>query len=237
MTPEGEVFLKAGAEILQIYGGIWHELELLKNSTSGVLKIATVFSVGFHDLPPILDGFRESFPDVRLDIRYRRDKEVYADVLENKVDLGVVAYPQASKDLDIAPAWTDRLVVICSPRHDMAGRESIDLGSLKGQRFIAYQPDPPTRKAIEKMLHESDISVEPVMAFDNIETVKRAVEIEGGISIVPAENCLNEVKAGSLHQIDLDTPDACRPVGILRRRGKVSPPAMDALVAMLQRDS
>ena len=87
VTREGEVFLKAGAEILQIYVGIWNELELLKNSTLGTLRIATVFSVGFHDLPPGFDGFRESYPDVRLELKYRRDKEVYADVLENKVDL------------------------------------------------------------------------------------------------------------------------------------------------------
>jgi DNA-binding transcriptional LysR family regulator len=110
---------------------------------------------------------------------------VYTDVHEGVVDLGLVAFPAKKKGLKIEPFWKDKLVVICPPGHALAGKKQISLRDLDGEKFISFEPDLPTRKAIDRLLKNHKVNIEQVMEFDNIETVKRAVEIESGISLVP----------------------------------------------------
>ena len=234
VTPEGEVFLKAARTILESYRGIESQLEAMRNVVAGELKIATVYSIGFHELPPYLERFRVAFPEVEIQVQYRRSNQVYSDVLENKADLGLVAYPRERKGVQIEPAWKDKLVVICPPQHPLAKRKSLSIEAIDGQRFISFEPDLPTRKAIDKMFSQAGISVEEVVEFDNIETVKKGVAIENAISIVPSESVRPEVEAGTLCQVPIRGEFIWRPLGIVRRRTKAITPAMRELVQILQ---
>ena len=91
VTPEGEVFLQAAREIVDTYRGIESKLQQMRDVVAGPLRVATVYSIGFHELPPYLEHFRAQFPEVQLTVQYRRSNQVYADVLESKADLGLVA--------------------------------------------------------------------------------------------------------------------------------------------------
>ena len=234
VTPEGEVFLKAAQNILQAYYSIEQDLGTMRDVVAGPLTISTVYSIGFHELPPYLETFREQFPEVDLQVHYRRSNQVYADVSENLADLGLVAYPQERKGVEIEPAWKDKLVVICPPNHTLAKRQSLDLKAIDGQRFISFEPDLPTRKAIDGMFTQAGISVKEVVEFDNIETVKRGVLIENAISIVPSESVRSEVKSGSLAQIAINGKFVWRPLGIVRRRTKAITPAMREMIRILK---
>jgi DNA-binding transcriptional LysR family regulator len=234
VTPEGEVLLQAARNILDAYRGIEQELDEMRDIVAGQLTIATVYSIGFHELPPYLEAFREKFPDVDLQVQYRRSNQVYADVSENHADLGLVAYPQERKGVEIEPAWKDRLVVICPPNHPLAKRKSVDLKAIDGQRFISFEPDLPTRKAIDGMFSQAGIQVKEVVEFDNIETVKRGVLIENAISIVPSESVRSEVESKSLVRIPIDGKFIWRPLGIVRRRTKAITPAMREMIQLLK---
>lgn len=234
VTPEGQVFLKAARSILETYEGIEEELGMMRDVVSGKLTIATVYSIGFHELPPFIETFRKKFPDVDLQVQYRRSNQVYADVSENHADLGLVAYPQEKKGVEIEPAWKDRLVVICPPGHALAKRKKLDLQAINGQRFISFEPDLPTRKAIDGMFGQAGIQVKEVVEFDNIETVKRGVLIENAISIVPSESVKSEVEGGTLVQIPIDGKFIWRPLGIVRRRTKAITPAMREMIQLLK---
>jgi DNA-binding transcriptional LysR family regulator len=234
VTPEGEIFLAAARRIVEIYRGIEEELDVMRDIVAGTLTIATVYSIGFHELPPFVEKFRESFPDVDLQVNYRRANQVYADVSESRADLGLVAYPQERKGVEIEPAWKDRLVVICPPGHPLAKRKSLKFEAIDGQRFISFEPDLPTRKAIDGMLSQAGVRVKEVVEFDNIETVKRGVLIESAISIVPSESVRSEVRAGTLVQIPLQGKFVWRPLGIVRRRTKAITPAMREMIRLLK---
>jgi len=234
VTPEGEVFLNAARSIIESYRGIEEKLESMRNVVAGKLIVATVYSIGFHELPPFLEGFRTEFPDVDLEVHYRRSNQVYSDVLENRADLGLVAYPKGKKGTIIEPAWKDKLVVICPPTHPLAKRKILTIKDLNEQRFISFEPDLPTRKAIDEMFVKAGVKVKEEVEFDNIETVKRGVIIENAISIVPSESVLAEVSAGSLVQIPIKGKFIWRPLGIVRRRTKAITPAMRELIRILQ---
>lgn len=235
VTPEGEVFLQAAREIVDGYGGIESKLRQMRDVVSGPLTVATVFSIGFHELPPYLETYRAQFPEVRLTVHYRRANQVYADVLESKADLGLVAYPQDRKGVEVEPVWKDRLVLIATPKHPFAKRKKMSLREIDGQRFISFEPDLPTRKAIDDLMREAGVRVKEVVEFDNIETVKRGVEIENALSIVPGESVNAEVAAGTLCRIDLEGRNLWRPLGVIRRRSKAITSPMREMVKLLKR--
>ncbi|MBL9152072.1 MAG: LysR family transcriptional regulator [Verrucomicrobiales bacterium] len=237
VTPEGEVFLQAAREIVDGYQGIESKLRQMRDIVAGPLTVATVFSIGFHELPPYLEVFRARFPEVQLTVHYRRANQVYADVLESKADLGLVAYPQERKGIEIEPVWKDRLALIAPPKHPFAKRKKMSIKDIDGQRFISFEPDLPTRKAIDDLMREAGVRVKEVVEFDNIETVKRGVEIENALSIVPSESVNAEVAAGTLCRIDLEGRNLWRPLGVIRRRTKAITPPMREMVRLLKSGS
>src|SRR6266446_6963962 len=181
LTREGQVLYDYSKQILQIYDALDSKLQEIKDIISGSIRVATIYSVGLHDLPPYLKKFLKAYPTVNVHVEYRRAAQVYEDVIGNVVDLGLVAYPTRDSKLEIFPLRKDPLVLICHPQHAFARQKNVKLKSLTGQKFIGFEPDIPTRRALDKILKENGVEVHHVMEFDNIETVKRAVEIDAGV--------------------------------------------------------
>ncbi|OJV10129.1 MAG: LysR family transcriptional regulator [Verrucomicrobia bacterium 61-8] len=234
LTPEGRAFLEASREILGTLEGLGSQINQLQNMVAGELRIATIFSIGLHELPPYLKIFRRDFPDVDVRVEYKRSSEVYTAVLEGRADLGLVAYPSTRRGIRATTFWRDRLVLICSPAHPLAGRRRLSLSNLNGGKFIAFEPDLPTRREIDRMLRSAGVKVKLALEFDNIETVKRAVEVENGLSIVPETAVRSEVAQGSLQAIEFDGTDVWRPLGALTRRSARISPALREFLDLLE---
>lgn len=234
VTQEGRAFLQASKEILHTFENLGARIRELQNVVAGELKIAAIYSIGLHELPPFLKKFRTLYPDVEVKVDYRRSAQVYSEVLEGNADLGLVAYPAKRTGLVIEDFWRDKLVLICHPDHPLAERKRVRLRDLAGEKFISFEPDLPTRKVIDRLLHEQGVEVEHAMEFDNIETVKRAVEIENGISLVPQTSVADETRNGSLVAIEVESLDMWRPLGVLYRRHRAISPAQQQFVALLK---
>src|SRR5438270_1925458 len=234
LTREGQVLYDYSKQIIQTYESLHSKLQELKDIISGTIRIATIYSIGLHDLPPYVKKFMKSYPTVNVHVEYRRANQVYEDVLGNVVDLGLVAYPTKDPKLEIIALRKDPLVLICHPQHAFAKQKSVKLKSLVGQKFVGFEPDIPTRKALDKILREYGISVNNVMEFDNIETVKRAVEIDAGISIVPLGTISQEVQKQTLSAIPIEEGDFYRPLAAIYKKNKVLSPAMKQFLTLLK---
>ena len=234
LTREGQVLYDYCKQIIGTYDALHSRLQEIKDIISGTIRVATIYSVGLHDLPPYLKKFIKAYPTVTVHVEYRRPNQVYEDVLGNVVDLGLVAYPNRDSKLEIIPLRKDPLVLICHPQHPFAKHKGIKLKSLSGQKFIGFQPDIPTRKALDKILKENNVEVQHVMEFDNIETVKRAVEIDAGVAIVPQGTVVQEVAKQTLAQVGLDEGDFYRPLAAIYKKNKVLSPAMKQFLNILK---
>lgn len=234
LTPEGAAFLEASKEILDIYNNLGDRIHEMRNVVAGELKIASIFSIGMHELPAILKRYRKQHPEVEVHVEYRRNNQVLTQVLEGEVDIGLIAYPQKRRGLIIEPFTESPLVLICHPSHHLASKKTIAVSELSGEKFISFSPDLPTRKAIDHYLRDNNAAVEIVHEFDNVETLKRGVEIEHGISIVPQDTVSTEIKTGQLVAVEL-TPELLRPLGILLRNKRTRTPAQREFIAMLQK--
>ena len=235
VTPEGKIFLEAARDILEVYTSIDDRIHDLQDKVVGTLRLATVFSLGLHELPPFIKEYRSRFPEVDVTVDYLRSSQVYTEVLEGTADIGIVAYPAKRKGIAIEEFATDRLVCICPPDHRFAGRKTLKVADLDGEKFISFEPDLPTRKALDKEIKDVAVRVRREMEFDNIETVKRAVEIENGISIVPENSVSSEVKAGTLKAIPLRQPTLVRPLGLVQKRTRATSPAMREFISILKK--
>jgi DNA-binding transcriptional LysR family regulator len=236
MTREGQVLYDYSKQIISTYESLHSQLQDLKDIISGTIRVATIYSIGLHDLPPYVKKFLKTYPTVNVHVEYRRANEVYDDVLGNVVDVGLVAYPTKDSKLEIVPLHKDPLVLICHPQHPFARQKNVKLKSLVGQKFIGFEPDIPTRKAIDKILREHGVSVHNVMEFDNIETVKRAVEIDAGVAIVPSGTVTQEVTKETLAAVMLEGGNFFRPLAAIYKKNKVLSPAMKQFLATLKED-
>ncbi len=234
LTREGQVLYEYSKQINQTYDSLHNRLQEIKDIISGTIRVATIYSIGLHDLPPYLKKFLKLFPTVNVHVEYRRANQVYEDVLGNVVDLGLVAYPTRDPKLEIIALRKDTLVLICHPHHPLAKSKSVKLAQLAGEKFISFEPDIPTRRAIDRILKDHNVKVETVMEFDNIETVKRAVEIEAGISIVPRGTITQEVAKQTLAEVRIEGHELYRPLAALYKKNKVLSPAMKQFLAMLK---
>ena len=173
LTREGQVLYDYSKQIIQTYESLHSKLQELKDIISGTIRVATIYSIGLHDLPAYVKKFMKSYPTVNIHVEYRRANQVYEDVFSNVVDLGLVAYPVKDPKIEIIALRKEPLVLVCHPQHPFAKLKMVKLKALAGQKIIGFEPDIPTRKALDKILKEHGVEVNHVMEFDNVETVKQ----------------------------------------------------------------
>lgn len=236
LTREGQGVYESAKEMLHTYDKLLSELQEMKKVISGTIRISTIYSIGLHELPPYITKFLHDFPSVNVRVEYRRSNLVYEDILHNSVDFGLIAFPVKTRQIEILPFRNDRLVLITHPKHVLARKGEFKLSDLDGQKFIGFDPDIPTRKAVDAIFRENKLEIDPVMEFDNIETVKRAVEIDHGVAIVPFATVLQEIKQGTLATVPLKGDGFTRPLAILHRKGRVLTPAMKKFIEILGMD-
>jgi DNA-binding transcriptional LysR family regulator len=217
LTNAGEVFYRESRNVLAAYGHLQESMREFSGTVSGTVRVATVYSVGLHELPPVVRRFMELYPAAKIDLEYSRTTRIVRDVLSGAVELGVVAFPEKRRGLSVITLSGDRLVLICPPQHPLAARKKVRASELQGQGFVLFERDIPTRRATDKILKSHNVTVSRVAEFDNIETIKRAVEVGMGCAIVPRPSVLDEQKSGQLAVVALSEPEWTRTVGIIHR--------------------
>ncbi|HSH93258.1 MAG TPA: LysR family transcriptional regulator substrate-binding protein, partial [Roseimicrobium sp.] len=120
------------------------------------------------------------------------------------------------------------------PQHPLAKQKTVKLKEIASQKFIGFEPDIPTRRAIDKVFKDFKIEVQHVMEFDNIETVKRAVEIDAGISIVPHNTIVQEISKQTLCELKIEDEELYRPLAAVYKKNKVLSPAIRQFINILK---
>ena len=187
---------------------------------SGTLRVATVYSLGLHALPPFVKQFLRVYPQVNVRVEYSRTDRVYAGCLDGTIDLGVVAQPLRRAQIEVVPLKPESLVVVCSPEHRLSRRREVPLSLLAGEQFVAFDRGVPTRRVVDRLLKEHGVPVTIVTEFDNIETIKRSVEAGLGVSILPENTVRNEARAKTLVAIAPSDGPHTRSIGLIHRKGR-----------------
>ena len=237
LTKAGQLLYHASKDILDRYEQLKNELTTLQKSSVSRINIAAIFSIGMHTLPDYIKKFMVSYQDVNVHVEYFSARRIYELVLAGDVDIGLVAVPKRDKRLDVYDFEDEPLVLVCNPNHPLARESQVDIHRLQFERFIAFEKDVPTRAWIDSILERYNIVVRPVMEFDNIETIKRAIEIKSGISIMPQTAILQEISSGTIKAIPFSNENFIRPTGIIVRKDKIFGQAGRYLIELLRKKS
>jgi DNA-binding transcriptional LysR family regulator len=234
LTEAGTVFYEESRNVLAAFAQLQERLRAMEGSISGTVRVATVYSIGLHELPVVVRRFMALYPSAKIDLEYSRTTRIVRDVLSGAVELGVLAYPERRRGLTIVPLPGDRLVLICPPSHPLAARRKIKATALEGQDFVLFERDIPTRRAIDRILKSHGVTVRRVAEFDNIETIKRAVEVGFGLAIVPRPSVLDDARRGGLAVVALSEPEWTRTVGVIHRSDRQPSAAARKFIELLK---
>jgi DNA-binding transcriptional LysR family regulator len=232
-TEAGRVFHAECRELLDRFRRLEERLKTPSGAVAGVVRIATVYSIGLHGLPPYVARFVRTHPQVKVDVEYVRTDKVCDACLAGTIDFGIVALPVRRANLTLVPWRRETLVLVCPPGHPLARRRKVRVSDLTRERFIAFEKDIPTRKTIDSFLKAHRATVKPVMQLDNIETIKRSVEVGIGVSILPDATVATEVAGGVLSTAGFVEGPFSRETGIVYGRRRQLSPAAQAFIRLL----
>ncbi len=229
-TPAGERLFRGSKEILARFGEVEQEIREQSTEVEGTTTVSTIYSVGLHELQNIQRSLLKTHPKVNMRLTYRRSDQVYDDVILGAAEIGVVAYPTPRAGVDVISFRDDKLAVVCAPNHPLASKSKVSISALSGTPFIAFDREAPTRKALDKIFREKGVEVTPVMEMDNVETIKRAVEMGLGVAVLPLATVEHEVERGTLVAKPFAEGSFARTIGILIRKGKYLDRASQAVL-------
>lgn len=220
LTPEGETYYEGCRKIVQQYLLLEDEVRTLHDEVAGRVVVASIYSVGLHHMNRYLQEFLAQHPKANVRLEYLHPHRVYDAVENDDADLGLVSYPRSSRTLEAIVWRQEPMVLVCAPDHALAMKDEIDLNILAGEKMICFESGLIIRREIDRAFQLRGIEVNVAMEFDNIETIKRAIEIGAGVSLLPEPTVLREVEAGTLVSVPLSTRELLRPLGIIHRRSK-----------------
>lgn len=224
LTPAGVVYHDGCRTLLDEYRKLEDRVREMVDKVVGKVRIAAIYSVGLSEMDRYVASFHEKFPEVELRIDYLHPDEVYRRVSADEADLGLVSFPKEGGEFS-AQEWQQQpMVLVVPPDHKLAeeGREQsgVSVQALEGEDFVCFTEELKIRRQIDRWLKAEKVTVNTVHSFDNIENIKRAVEIGSGVSILPEPTVQREVDAGALVALHLKDVAWHRPIGVIHRRHK-----------------
>ncbi|MBS1828615.1 MAG: LysR family transcriptional regulator [Acidobacteria bacterium] len=234
LTEAGHLYLGLCRDLLRRSEEFNNAISQLKTAVVGTVRVASIFSVGLVEMSRLESLFAQRFPQATLEVEYVRPEKVYESIRGDKADLGLVSYPNSGKDISVIPWREEEMVVAAAPSHPIALLTKVQPNDLDGMEFIAFDPELPIRKDVDRFLKDSSVAVKISKHFDSIPMVKEALSLGNCVSIVPARMMRGEIAEGRLVGIPLEAPGLIRPLGIIYSRKKRLNRAAQAFLDLLQ---
>jgi LysR family transcriptional regulator, transcriptional activator of the cysJI operon len=233
LTKAGEALHRGALRILADARALEEQMREMGGETGGSVRVAAIYSVGLYELNPFVKKFLQYHPDIDVQVEYSRADKIYQEVLGGTIDIGVVAYPPKKAQLRCVPIRNDELTLICACNHVIARQDRVSVRGLDGEPFVAFAKDMPTRRALDEVFSSNGVSPRIKVEFDNIELIKRAVEIGLGVAVVPSMTVKSEIEAGLLKSLPIVEGPYYRPIVALLRRSRSLTPAVKKFLSVL----
>lgn len=234
VTREGHIYYEGCKEIIAAYNLIETEVRNLQNELYGPIRISSIYSIDMEDMNYFMNKFMERYPQVDISIKYSQPEKIYNAVLNDEADFGIVSFPEKRSGIMVEQWIEETMCLITPPKHQLSTKSKLKNQDLKNQFFIAFDEDLAIRKEINRYMRRTKTETRIKMAFDNVESIKKAVQIGEGISIVPEPSVYREVKSKRLAAIKLSNPSIFRPLGFIMKDTSIRPNAINKFIDFLR---
>lgn len=233
LTPSGKVYYDGCRELLEDYRRLEDRVLQAQDKVTGPVRIAAIYSVGLLQMDCYVKQFEHLYPDAALELRYLHPEAVLDRVVNDEADLGLLSFPPKRADLTCIPWQEQEIVVVVPPQHRLAARKSLAAAELDGETLVTFTHGLQIRAEMDRWLRQAKVTVDVVHEFDNIETIKRAVEVGSGIALLPISTVRREMEIGSLRMLKLEDVRWLRPLGIIHKRHNTLTTAVQRFLELL----
>jgi DNA-binding transcriptional LysR family regulator len=234
LTPLGQVYYDGCKGLVEQYLELEASVRNVKARLVATVQVAAIYSVGLGDMGQFVERFGALHPGVKVQVEYLHPDRVVEKVLDGSADFGLMSFPPRSRELVALPWREEEMVLTCAPSHPLAGSRFVRPQQLAGVRYVGFDKDLVIRREVDRFLREHDVAVQLAAEFDNIETIKKAVEIAAGVALLPLPTVHKEVQAGSLVALPLEGWRLVRPLGVIHRRSPKPTAAAERFLELLR---
>jgi DNA-binding transcriptional LysR family regulator len=218
LTELGRAYYDGCKGLLEQYVELEGSLRRAHEARAATVRVAAIYSVGLGDMGQSVEHFQARFPHARVQVEYLHPDQVYQHVREGTADLGLLSFPSRSRELTVLPWRDEAMVVACCPTHPLARLKGVPPAQLDGAKYVAFDKGLVIRREVDRFLRHHGVAVDVVFEFDNIENIKKAIEIGAGMALLPEPTLRPELDAGTLVALPVQGGGLVRPLGIVHRR-------------------
>ncbi|MBF0570660.1 MAG: LysR family transcriptional regulator [Candidatus Omnitrophica bacterium] len=221
LTPAGKIFLAYAQRMLDSFQEAKNEIEKVNNLSIGSIRIASIYSIGLYQLKSVIQHVLKQYPKINIHLEYCSPNNIYQMIQDKAVDFALVAFPKEIKGFTSKVFAFDQLVLVQSPKYRIIKSKKSTLEKLNNINFIGFDLSTPTGAAISQFFKNHKIKTNVVKEYTNIETIKNAVEVGMGCSILPKTTILQELENKSLEIIPVQKFDLKRPLALVYSDTKI----------------
>lgn len=236
LTEAGRLLVDSAERMLNLREQLRLAIDDLKNMRRGQLSLG-VNESSIHAVLPALARYRKLFPDVRITVHRTFSRDVPREVLNYRLDLGVISFIPQEPNLAAMEFFQDELSLVVYPRHRLARRRQIDITDLGRETFIAHIVESPYRWQVIDLFARHRTTLQRTVELPTIDSIKRFVQMEMGVAIVPRMCAGLELERGQLVELNVPQLRLSRRLYLIHRNDQPLPQSAQALVNLLRENA
>ena len=237
LTEAGEQLLRRARHILREHDAALDEIAELAGAERGRLRIGSASAMVLTEqLPAILKELRKQHPAADIAVTSGTSEVLVDQILAGEVDVAFVSLPVDVRGIKTERLSQDQLVAIASPRHKLSKQKTISAYTLAGERLILGERGGNTRRLIDQFFAQAGVTLRVAMELSRQQAIKRMVEEDMGVGIVPLQSVKEEVEKGKLIRWWIEGAQINWELGIAQLSNGYDSPIMQKFVSLAHRN-
>jgi DNA-binding transcriptional LysR family regulator len=217
LTDAGRVLQNYGQRLVRLAEEAESAIRELRDLRRGRVLIGAN-EAAVHTLLPLMARFREHVPDIAVDVRRVPARQIAAEVQQGSLDFGALSFRPAEAGLLEVVVGSDELVLLVPPTHPLSKRKQVTMEDVAGEPVVAHNDPSPARERVLRLFEQHHIALKMVIALPSLDGIKRAVELELGVALLPRRCAITEIASGRLVAIPVAGISRKRQVTLVCRR-------------------
>jgi len=232
LTDAGKVLQNYGERLVRLAEEAESAMRELRDLRRGRVLIGAN-EAAVHTLLPLIGRFRASYPDIAIDVRRVPARQIAVEVQQGSLDFGALTFHPDEEGLLEIPVGSDELVLLISPTHELAKRRTVSMEEVASHPVIAHNDPSPARERVLRLFEEQHIALNMVIALPSLDGIKRAIELNLGVALLPRRCAVTEIASKRLVAVPVNGISRKREVTLVCRKAHRSH-AADAFLKVAQ---
>jgi DNA-binding transcriptional LysR family regulator len=197
LTDAGRVLQNYGQRLVRLAEEAESAMRELRDLRRGRVLIGAN-EAAIHTLLPLMARFHQKVPDIAIDVRRVPARQIAVEVQQGSLDFGALTFRPAEEGLLEVAVGTDELTLLVPPTHRLATRRQVTMEDVASEPVVAHNDPSPARERVLRLFEQRHIALNMVIALPSLDGIKRAVEMELGVALLPRRCAITEIASGRL---------------------------------------